>query len=559
MKLLTGLTALTLAAVMSGCTTFQTIALTPPAKVLFGQGEPFSYEGLQVTGITKKGESKDISGDSKLKLSGYNPDRTGEQIITVDYRKVTASYTVTVVGVESFVITQLPVARQGLDFDGAALHLTVSYGGKITPRAVRGSDRGVQIAGYNKNSAGPQSVTVDYYGKTAVFNIRAAALTGLKITRPPDKVNYLSGEPLDLTGIKAAGTWQGVDDAPVPMPVYVSGFDTAVLGTQTVFVEALGKRASFTVTVKEPAAPVTWTPVQGFAGNITGISYGSGRFVAAGYNDDKPNEGIIAYSADGTSWIRTSAYINFKITRVFFGGGKFIIGGNTTERSYIAESSDGIKWQPQSPYGFTGECTAVAYGKGKQGGDIWVVVFDGSRIGYSNGGSWSGALIKNANNYMEFWNSRISGLFFDGSRFIAFDRTGRYLYSADGHWWEPGEGTITFGGSPVSNVIAGGGKLIGVGPDNALSWSLDGITWTEADHNGRLRGGSLNAAAYGFGMFVAVNSQGAIIYSRNGFVWTQVFSTTFGSTSIRDVAYGNGRFVAIGGNGRIAYSNKIEE
>jgi hypothetical protein len=105
-----GFAALTLAAViaMGGCTTFQSIALTPPDQTVFGQGEGFSSAGLQITGTTKKGEAQDLSGNSKLKVTGYNPDRTGEQTITVDYRGVTAAYTVTVVGVESIAVEQSP-------------------------------------------------------------------------------------------------------------------------------------------------------------------------------------------------------------------------------------------------------------------------------------------------------------------------------------------------------------------------------------------------------------------------------------------------------------------
>jgi hypothetical protein len=557
--------------IMGGCTTFQSIAVRPPPKTVFGQGEMFSYAGLQVTGTTEKGETKDLSGDSRLRVSGYNPDITGEQTITVDYRGVTAAYTVTVVAVESIDIVKAPAtARQGMDIDRSALRLTASYGGKIAPLPVQGS--AVQILGYHKDSPGTQTIVADYYGNTAAFTVHVAPLTGIRITKPPAKLNYLSGEPLDLAGIEAMASWQGAGDAPVT-PEYVSGFNTTAQGTQTVIVEALGKRTSFTVTVKEPAAPALWTPAHGgFAGTITGIAYGNGKFVAAGFDDDRPNEGIIAYSSDGIVWMKAPSSVDFKITRVFFGGGKFVIGGYNTEKgAYLSESSDGISWQAQ---GFQGEemlkqglgdCTAIAYGRDKQGRDIWVAAFSSSRIRVNNGSgvglSWTVSRVYNmgSNFQDEVWSSSISGLLFDGSRFIAFDRAGRYIYSTDGSRWEPGEGTIAFGGRPIAGVASGNGKFIGAGPNNALAWSADGITWTAADHKGEdLRSGDFNGVAYGFGVFVAVNSRGNIIYSRDGFIWTKVAASTFGSTAIRDVAYGSGRFVAVGDNGRIAYSNKID-
>jgi hypothetical protein len=557
--------------IMGGCTTFQSIAVTPPAKTVFGQGEEFTYEGLQVAGTTKKGETKDLSGDRRIKVSGYDPARTGEQTITVDYRGVTTTYTVTVAGVESIAIDQSPTtARQGMDIDRSSLRVTASYGEKLASRPVQGYE--VNISGYDKDRPGAQTITAEYYGKTATFTVTVAPLTGIKITKPPAKVSYLSGEPLDLTGIEATASWQGAGDAPVT-PEYVSGFDTTAQGTQTVIVEALGKQASFTVTVKEPAAPEKWTPVQaGFAKNITGIAYGNGIFVAAGYNDD-PGQSLIAYSADGISWTKASSPLEFKVTKVFFGGGKFIVGGYNTERgAYLSESSDGNYWQSQGFHGEEmlkeglGDCIGITYGKNDAGKNIWVAAFSSSRmrvnVGGSSGLSWTIARvygIANDDTTEPTWSSSVCGVLFNGRQFIAFDSTGRYVYSANGSRWEPGEGTIVFGGRPISEVVFGDGKFIGVGPNNALGWSTDGITWTDADHKGEeLRGGDLNGVAYGFGMFVAVNSRGNIIYSRDGFTWTKVTSSTFGSTNIRDVAYGNGKFIAIGDNGRIAYSNKID-
>jgi hypothetical protein len=540
---------------LGACTTFQSIELTPPAKTLFGQGEDFSYQGLRVVGSTKKGETKDLSGDSRLRVSGYDPGRIGEQTITVDYRGVIATYAVTVVGVESIAIEGTPVTvRQGMDIDRSALRITASYGDRISPLPARSSV--VRISGYHKDSPGAQTLTAEYYGKTAAFAVDVAALTGIRISRPPAKTTYLSGEALDLAGLEATASWQGAGDAPVT-PKYLSGFDAATLGAQTVIVEALGRQASFTVTVKEPADPEKWTPVQGgFAKNITGIVYGNGVFVAAGYDDDRPDENIIAYSADGIAWTTTSSLLNFRISKLFFGGGRFAACGiaGTDQTNYLSTSTDGVRWgrlELADSFGVEGTCTGIAYGN-----DALVAVFDSGRISRSG---QSMTINSGDGHFLEAWSS-LRGVFFDGSRFIAFDGEGRHIYLAKNQsLWEPGEGSIAINGRPISEVVFGGGKFIAVGPDNALGWSLDGILWTDADHKGeRLRGGDLNAVDYGFGMYVAVNSRGNIIYSRDGFVWTKVASSTFGSTRILDVAYGNGKFVAIGENGRIAYSNRID-
>jgi hypothetical protein len=579
---------------MGGCTTFQSIELTPPAKTVFAQGEEFSYDGLQVTGVTKKGDTKDISGDSKIRVRGYNPDRIGDQTITVEYRDIKAAYTVTVVGVEGITINAAPkIARQGLDIDRSALRVTASYGGTVAARPA--DSNGLNISGYNKNTVGEQTVTAEYYGKTAAFTVTVAPLTGIKIRKPPVKVTYFDGEPLDLAGIEAAAAWQGAGEAPVT-PEYVSGFDSSIQGDQTVIVEALGKQASFTVTVKEPGNPDKWTPVQAnFAKNITTVLYGNGKFVAAGYNDNS-GKLVIASSPDGITW--TPAFppdangFPKNIAGIAYGNGKFVVAGYEDDKntgyvsdkiveSIVAYSTDGITWRKAATPGnfrnktlFFGDGKFFAIGDFRypQTGntDIWetgyyvVESFDGVSWSDRNNipswgrgqGAYNGAAVSES-----VWDN-IRYVFSDGSKFIALYDGGygnMYLYSTNPKSvWKPGERPIDINGRPIAKVVFGNGKFVGVGRD-AVGWSIDGITWTDADYKGeKLRSGNLNGVAYGFGMFVAVNSRGNIIYSRDGYTWTKVASSTFGSIGIRDVAYGGGKFVAVGENGRIAYSNKVD-
>jgi hypothetical protein len=593
--------------IMSGCASLQSITVTPPAKTVFGQGEEFTYEGLQVAGVTKKGDTDTISSEYWM-ITGYDPDRIGEQTITVNYHKpgfigsqdFTATYTVTVIGVENIVIDQAPaIARQGMDIDRSDLRITASYGDKAASRSVQGDK--VNISAYDKDTIGAQTVTAEYYGKTATFAVTVAALTGIRITTPPARASYFMGEPLDLTGLEATGTWQDAGEATVT-PEYVSGFDTNTQGEQTVIVEALGRQVSLTVTVKEPADPAAWTPVTGtFAKNITGIVYGNGIFVAAGYDDDKPNEGIIAYSTDGIIWVkasypkawedspgRTVKVANFKIDNIFFGGGKFLVSGLAEvaatsyraahTRNFVIESSEGVSWSELKATGLGDDgdvvvCTGMAYGD-----DRWVAVFNGGwvlearRSGTARDGSAQvdGALdwrtvpppIRPGGGQPVWkWNRSFRCIFFDGDRLIVLDGAGKYIYLAETggrRLWQEGEETVAINGRLISEVAYGNGKFIGVAGSNTLGWSTDGIIWTDADQDEGLRGINLNSAAYGFGMFIAAGSRGNIVYSRDGYTWTKVASSTFGSTDIRDIAYGGGKFVAVGDNGRIAYSNRID-
>ena len=536
---------------LAGCASFESITIiNPPGRTVYGQGEEFDKSGMEVGGVTKKGEVKPVA-DSRIRISGYDRNKPGMQTVFIIHKNTQTALEVEVVPVQAISIEKAPsFVKQYADITG--LLARADYGGRVPAAAVEA--QALTFSGYNKNAAGRQTVTAAYYGKTAAFDITVVEMSALLITAPPAKTMYLTGEELDIEGIKAAGTWAGIGSAPVA-PKYVSGFDSTTKGQKTVVVEANGRQASFTITVKEPVDPAVWTPVTGgFVKNIAGIAYGGGKFVAAGYNDDKSNESITGYSTDGVTWTWSNASLNFKVTSVFFEGGIFFFSGFTTEgKSVIAASASGITID--NTYFVEGayRCAGIVYGNG-----TWVAVFDSGRAAYSTDGhKWQSI----SANQSDIWTGN-TGVFFDGKNFVALEASGAYRVSkgklvGSASSWEKGEGAA-IDGRPITGVVFGGGKWVGIGPNNSAGWSADGITWTSADNIGKLRRGSLTGVAYGADRFVAVNDQGNIIYSRDGYNWTLVFSSTFGSTAIRAVAYGDGKFVAAGDNGRIACSSVVE-
>ncbi|MDR2072671.1 MAG: bacterial Ig-like domain-containing protein [Spirochaetaceae bacterium] len=561
MKKNNGFVLVLLAIALAGCASFQSIKVTkPPNRMVYGQGQEFDRTGMEVGGVTKKGEVKPVS-DSRIKISGYDKAGSGVQTVTIAYGKTQTTIEVEVVPVRSIGIERAPsLVKQYENITG--LTVRVDYGGRVPAASVEAG--ALTFSGYNKNVAGPQSVTADYYGKTAAFNVTVVEMSRLVINALPAKVTYLTGEELSLEGIKATGTWEGLGDAPVT-PKYVSGFNAARRGQQTVVVEANGRQASFTVTVKEPVDPVVWTPAGGFARNITGLVYGGGKFIATGYDDGKPYESIIAYSQDGVTWTKSNVLVDFRITAIFSAGNKFFFTGFTGNGEHVIRSSsdglkiDSIQYITDFAEGAS-RCTGIAYG-----GGIWVAVFNNGRAAYSTDARrWNYILI-----FMnDTWDGN-TGIFFDGANFIALEASGMYRMSkgvrspaiGSSVNWERSVGTA-INGRPITGIVFGNGKWVGIGPNNVVGWSADGTTWTAADNvdygDGRLRGGDLTGVAYGALRFVAVSNRGGIIYSRDGYNWTRVYSSTFGSTGIRAVAYGGGTFVAVSDNGRIAYSKVVE-
>ena len=109
---------------------------------------------------------------------------------------------------------------------------------------------GYTLSGYDGNTSGAQAITVYYEGFTADFTVTVHGVTGLTITTPPTKTDYLTGEGLDTTGLEVTATYDnGVTSA---ISGYsLSGYDSSSGGVKTVTATYAGQSADFIVTVHE--------------------------------------------------------------------------------------------------------------------------------------------------------------------------------------------------------------------------------------------------------------------------------------------------------------------
>jgi hypothetical protein len=242
---------------LGGCNTLQSIEVSSgPAQKVYGQGQEMSRSGLVVTGHFKK-DSREITNE--VAVSGYNKDRPGEQTVTVTMGAQSAVFTVTVVPVDKVTITQPPSATvfmQGDDFNPAGLGALAEFEGGAVPAETLAPGR-LAFSGYDKNRAGTQTVTADYYGRRVSFEVRVAALSRITVASPPDKTDYFTGEDLDLAGIVVMGTWEGAGERPVGVTKEnLSSFDQNRAGRQDVVVSYQGKTVTF---------PVTFTAMQSVA------------------------------------------------------------------------------------------------------------------------------------------------------------------------------------------------------------------------------------------------------------------------------------------------------
>ena len=111
------------------------------------------------------------------------------------------------------------------------------------------------VDGFYSYIAGTRTLTITYGGCTTTFDVTVVAnvsLTGIEIVSEPDKTSYYVGEDLDLEGLEIEATYSDGSTSYVDVSLdMVSGFDSSVVGTQTLTVTYRSYTDTFTVEVEK--------------------------------------------------------------------------------------------------------------------------------------------------------------------------------------------------------------------------------------------------------------------------------------------------------------------
>jgi hypothetical protein len=235
----------------------ESIAISqPPAVTSFKQGDDADWNGLSVGVSFEKNAVPGITvkpGADRLSVSGYDKDKAGTQAITADYYGKRAVFEVRVVGLDRIAVTSPPrnteyYTGEEIDLTGLAVQGTWSDGSTAQLDITKSN-----LSGYDITRGEKQNVTVSYSGKTATFPVTYVAFDALSVNKPPFKVKYELGEPLDIEGIQIQGTWPGHSMAFVHPPrAKITGYDPLRAGEQRVTVTVGGKSDVFMVTVSNP-------------------------------------------------------------------------------------------------------------------------------------------------------------------------------------------------------------------------------------------------------------------------------------------------------------------
>ena len=270
----TVITATTVNGLTSNCTinvkkeevTSLTIA-TKPTKTNYYVGDTLSTAGLTLKAAYNNGTTQTITGGFTCTPTALST--AGAQTVTVSYGGKTATFTVNVqdVTLSGIAIASNPTKTSyfvGDTLDTTGLKLTATYNNGTT-QTITG---GFTCTPTALSTAGAQTVTVNYGGKTATFavNVQDVTLSGIAIASNPTKTSYYVGDTLDTTGLKLTATYSNGTTQTITSGFTCTPTALSTAGVQAVTVNYGGKTATFTVSVELPVLPfvtLTFDPADG--------------------------------------------------------------------------------------------------------------------------------------------------------------------------------------------------------------------------------------------------------------------------------------------------------
>ena len=229
-----------------------------PIKTQYIKGEEIDLTGGEISATYEDGTVEQIlMTDSRVTVTGYDKTLLGEQYITIKCNDiVVAVFSVTITNnILEVKIVELPIKTQYIK--GEELDLT---GGKIsviyedeTKEEIEIINPQVIVTGYDKNVLGEQKLIVTYKEKVTEFIIKVTnKIISAKVKVNPDKIIYIEGEELNLTGGKILLTYEDKTTEDILMTdskVIISGYNKNIIGSQTVKLKYLNYIIPLKVTV----------------------------------------------------------------------------------------------------------------------------------------------------------------------------------------------------------------------------------------------------------------------------------------------------------------------
>jgi len=234
------------------------IVMSPqPSKKLYQVNEAEDLTGGKVK-VYYQGGEYDLIDLTPEMVSGFSSQIAAVYTIKVTYKGFETSYKITVEKHPSeLTIHKMPktayVTGDVLDVDAGRLKYTYNDGTyDLVVMEIE------MVTGFNNNETGYKTLTVNYQGMTVTYDVlfTKAPIESIRISSQPTKTTYKYGEAIDLTGAQLKVSYSGTDADIIDVTAaMVSGYDAYKAGSQTITVDYMGRKTTFTVTVEAKEEP----------------------------------------------------------------------------------------------------------------------------------------------------------------------------------------------------------------------------------------------------------------------------------------------------------------
>ena len=228
-----------------------------PAKLHYVLGDELDLTGLIVWAQCNDGTIIYLD-NSDLFVTGYDPNVSGIQVVTLSYGGYSKRFSVKVT--ESSILTEIRLVSKplkliysrGEDLNIEGLSVLAVYADG-TSTYLDNSD--ISVTGYDPNVSGIQVVTLSYGGYSRKFSVKVTEspiLTGIKLVSKPSKLIYSLGENLDIEGLSVLAVYaNGTSTYLNNSDLSVTGYDPNVSGIQIVTLSYGGYSRSFSIKVTD--------------------------------------------------------------------------------------------------------------------------------------------------------------------------------------------------------------------------------------------------------------------------------------------------------------------
>lgn len=223
-----------------------------PSKLDYMPGESLNLSGLET--VAYYGENTYSIGTSEFTVKQSDRSTPGDNTVVLDFNGVTVSFTIHVYGITGLQINTLPqkvdyLVDEALDLTGLTVSAVYENG---TEKDIPYTWMGVSSVDMSTTGTKTVTLTYTYYENTysVSFDIRVMAVVSLQIDSLPQRLNYIIGSTLDLTGLSVSAKMDDGSQFQVPtadLEITVPDMETA--GKQTVTVCYDGVYADFGVYV----------------------------------------------------------------------------------------------------------------------------------------------------------------------------------------------------------------------------------------------------------------------------------------------------------------------